>query len=130
MKYTIFFMLALMSAASAQISNNKFFVFFKDKNNSPYSISNPNGFLSQRAIDRRTRQSINYSQQDIPVNPQYVDSVSALGATIWAKSKWFNGVIISVPDSATYDSVLALPFVKSGIKVKGKEQRDERRTNK
>ncbi len=46
-------------------------VYLSDKNNSPYSISNPSAYLSQRAIDKRTRFNIPITEQDLPINPQY-----------------------------------------------------------
>ena len=33
----------------------RYIIKLKDKNGSPYSISDPTAYLSQRAIDRRTR---------------------------------------------------------------------------
>src|ERR1035437_5667151 len=66
----------LSSALFAQpTSYTKYWIQFKDKNNSPYSISNPSQFLSARAIQRRTNQNISYAQNDLPVNPAYIDSV-------------------------------------------------------
>jgi hypothetical protein len=50
-------------------------VFFKNKTGSPYSITQPDQFLSQRAIDRRIRQGIAVFEEDIPVNPAYVQGM-------------------------------------------------------
>ena len=36
--------------ASAQIATNIYWVQFKDKDNSPYSIDNPEAYLSARAL--------------------------------------------------------------------------------
>jgi len=97
----------------AQLNDLRYFIRFTDKNNSPYSIGNPSAYLSARAIQRRANQNILINSQDLPVNPQYVDSVIAHGATTYNRSKWLNGVTISVPDSATLNSVMSLPFVES-----------------
>src|SRR5436305_1836394 len=75
--------------SSAQINQSKFFIHFTDKNNSPYSLSNPSAFLSAKAIARRTAQGIAYNNLDLPVNPQYISGVLSKGATLWARSKWF-----------------------------------------
>ncbi len=101
------------SSSLAQLSNIKYFIRFTDKNNSPYSIGSPAAYLSVRAIQRRTNQNILVDNLDLPVNPQYIDSVIAVGATAYNKSKWLNGVTVSVPDSATLNAVMALPFVQN-----------------
>jgi serine protease AprX len=112
--------LLVFSAANtfAQFSNSRFFIRFTDKNNSPYSISNPSAYLSARAIQRRTNQSIVINQQDLPVNPQYIDSLIAHGATTYNASKWLNGVTVSVASQAVLNNILALPFVISSTHVK------------
>ncbi|MEO8088162.1 MAG: S8 family peptidase [Bacteroidota bacterium] len=97
----------------AQLSDIRYFIRFTDKNNSPYTIGNPSPYLSARAIQRRANQNIAVDVMDLPVNPQYIDSLIAHGATIFNKSKWFNGVVISVPDSATLNAVLSLSFVQN-----------------
>ena len=60
------------AAASAQ---HKYFIKFSDKNGSVYSINQPSAFLSQRAIARRLLYNIPVTDQDIPVNQNYVDSI-------------------------------------------------------
>ena len=100
----------------AQVAPGKYFVAFTNKNNTPYSVSSPLAFLSQRAIDRRAAHGINVTSQDLPVTPAYVDSVIAHGATVLNKSKWLNGVIIQTNDTNVVNSIQALPFV-SEIKI-------------
>ncbi len=101
----------------SQISPSKYFIRFADRNNSPYTLSNPSAFLSTKAMARRTRQSISYVENDLPVNPDYVDSVASKGATVLTRSKWFNGVSIYITDSAELNAVIALPFVLSAKPV-------------
>ncbi|MGA3013569.1 MAG: S8/S53 family peptidase [Bacteroidales bacterium] len=96
----------------------KYFVAFTDKNGTPYSISDPQAFLTQRAIDRRTKFGIPITEEDLPVNPAYVSIVAALGAQVFTVSKWFNGVTVRIVDSATYlPQIRALSFVKSVTRV-------------
>ncbi len=115
MKKLLLFVLILVCtlSSSAQLTDLRYFIRFTDKNNSPYSIANPSTYLSPRAIQRRANQNIPVDSLDLPVNPQYISNVIALGATAFNKSKWFNGVVISVPDSATLNAVLALPYVRN-----------------
>ena len=111
--FALFFFIPLLS--SSQIAPGKYFVAFTDKNNTPYSVSQPLNFLSQRAINRRNAQNIIITTQDLPVNPFYVDSVIAHGAAVLNKTKWLNGVVIQTLDTNVLNSIETLPFV-SGVK--------------
>ncbi len=95
----------------------KYFVAFTDKNGSPYSISNPQAFLTQRSIDRRAAQGIPIIEEDLPVNPPYVAAVAATGVQVFTQCKWFNGVTVRVTDTAVLATIRALPFVQSVIRV-------------
>lgn len=105
--------LAFASSAMPQTWGAKYRVQFTDKNNSPYSISNPSAFLTQRAIDRRTNQGIAIDETDIPVNQAYVDSLIDLGAQIFNVSRWFNTATIFLSDTNLVDDIEALSFVSS-----------------
>ncbi len=96
---------------------DKYLVFFSDKNNSPYSLSNPLQFLSQRAIDRRNLQGISLDQHDLPVNPQYVQGVINTGAQLLNTSKWFNAVIIQTSSPSVLNAINSLPYVVSSSNV-------------
>ncbi len=111
--FTILICLMILTV-NAQYDASKFRVTFKDKNNTPYSISQPEQFLSQKALDRRSRQNIAIKSNDLPVNSWYIDSVRNTGAVVYTISKWFNCVTISTLDSTVIAKILALPFV-SGI---------------
>jgi serine protease AprX len=96
-------------------SQTKYWVQFTDKNSSPYTVSNPSAFLSQRAINRRTAQNIPVSIQDIPVNPSYIQQVLGTGnVTLLNRSKWFNAITIQTTDQNALNAIQALPFV-SGL---------------
>lgn len=97
----------------------KFAVFFADKgSNNPHSISDPTTFLSQRAIERRSRYNISITEQDLPVNPSYVQGVMSVSGNISIvnRSRWFNYLMIGTYDSAVVTSIAALPYV-SQIKL-------------
>jgi len=113
---TLIFIL-IFSSLSAQIAPDKYYVQFTDKDNSPYSINNPEEFLTQRAIDRRAKYSIEISEQDLPVNPQYIQGVTDAGATILVPTKWLNGVTIYTTEQSVLDAVNALPYVESVAKM-------------
>ena len=89
-----------------------YWVELTDKLETPFSIWEPEAFLSPRAIERRNRQRIAITVQDLPVNPAYVNQVTATGAEIHNRSKWFNALTI-IADSLTQVEVSQLPFVRS-----------------
>ncbi|MDR2972593.1 MAG: S8 family peptidase [Bacteroidales bacterium] len=81
---------------------NCYRITFSDKNDSPYSIDRPEEFLSDRAIAKRERFNIPVIEQDLPVNPHYIDSIlnfSSEPAQIIAFSKWNNSVVIFYPET-------------------------------
>lgn len=108
-----FFTPLLMLAQPAQ---HKYFLRFKDKNGSTFSVSDPSAFLSARAIARRSAQNIPIITGDLPVNSNYINSVNSMGATVLTRSKWFNGLTIEC-DSSVLTSVLSLPFVVSATRI-------------
>ena len=117
MKYSfrILLIIQLVGLSSAAKPQSKYFIGFTDKANSPYTISNPEQFLSIRSIERRTRQNLALTESDLPVNPSYLDTLANMGITIHFPLRWMNGVVatISTPDQLT--QIQNIPFV-SGIK--------------
>lgn len=89
----------------------KYWVKFKDKNNSPYSVSNPSAFLSARSIARRSNQGIAVDLTDIPVNQTYVNQVNATGAQVFQRSKWMNAAIVVVNNSTQLSAINSLTCV-------------------
>jgi len=98
-------------------AQNQYFVLFKDKANSPYSVSRPKEFLSDRSIKRRTNQKIAITERDLPPNPSYLSEISKAGAKIIYKSRWINGALIQT-DPATLTKILNITFVR-GLEGKG-----------
>lgn len=102
----------LTQISEAQVS--RYIIKFKDKGSNPYSLSNPSAYLSQRAIDQRTKYSIALDSTDLPVTPRYIDSVRLAGTvTILNASKWLNSVSIQTNDASALTKINALPFVQS-----------------
>jgi len=91
----------------------KYLIYFKDKANSPYSTSQPQAYLSARAIQRRTKQGIAVLPRDLPVNPSYVTQLKAVpGVQLWYTSRWFNAAVVAC-DESVLPTLNALPFVRS-----------------
>lgn len=127
---TIIIVIILSFGGYSQIAPSKYLIQFTDKDNTPYSINNPEEFLSQRAIDRRLRQGISITENDLPVDPAYLDSIKITGVKIFNTSKWFNSVTIQTTDSLILEKILAFPFVKNlknigKLSIKGSDNKME-----
>jgi serine protease AprX len=109
----LFFFVSVFILKAQEFNYSKFFVVLKDKNNSPYSISNSNEYLSQRAIERRERYGIAIDENDIPVTPDYINFIKGVGATVLNTSKWFNAVSIQLEDTSLLQTIRQFSFVKS-----------------
>jgi hypothetical protein len=99
MKKILFYLLLFLFSPSVCLvasTSYYFYVQLKDKNNSPYSLSKPSEFLSQRAIDRRASFYLICDSTDLPVNPSYISQISNLGIKIHSRTKWLNGLTILV----------------------------------
>lgn len=123
---SILAVLFILTATTAQ-SPNCYRIYLHDKAGSPYSIERPDDFLSQRAIDKRTRFGISITEEDLPINPEYKNSLRAIdnSIVILSNSKWTNTVTVWCPDSTKVSEIQSLSFVDS-IKSVGYFARLER----
>ncbi len=113
MKNHLSLLLLLMMAFSMSAQPlTKHWIQFTDKKGSPFSVDKPEAFLSQRAIDRRTKHNIKITEQDLPVNPHYLQKIEELGGIVYTSSKWFNAATVHANDEILA-KIKALPFVKS-----------------
>lgn len=99
----------LLSALHLSAQDHRFMVFFQDKNSS-FNIENPADFLSVRAIERRAKQNIAITEQDLPISQDYITALEGEGAKVWFVTKWLNGALIQA-DSSILTNISALPFV-------------------
>lgn len=91
-----------------QTSGTMYWVQFKTKSGTPFSVSNPSEFLSERAIQRREMKGIAIDSTDLPVNPAFVDSLRNLGFRVKHTSRWMNGAVVEAP-ALWNDSLFAKP---------------------
>lgn len=112
-KFVLSLMLMAFSWVTYGQSNttSRYLVLFKDKANSPFSITKPEEFLSARSIARRQRQGISVALRDLPPNPSYINQIAATGAIVWYKTRWLNGVMVSAT-VAQRTAIEALGFVR------------------
>lgn len=111
----IFITIAIFAFAwsiSAQ-SPAKYWVQFKDKADSPYSIERPEEFLSPRAIEKRHRFNIEITEQDLPVNERYIKELLSIDTSmvLLTKSKWLNGVTVYSTEKDIAQRIKKLSFV-------------------
>lgn len=96
-----------------QVAENRYLVYFSDKDNTPYSIDQPDDFLSQRSIQRRANQNIEINQQDLPVDPAYIAQIQGLGdVEIIYSLKWFNALLIETTDPDVLEAIEDLENVE------------------
>lgn len=114
---SVFITLFLFCTISALKSQDvyKYAIFFKKKGiNNPYSVNQPEAYLSLRAIERKNRMGIKISKTDLPVNPKYVREIEKLipGVQVLNKSNWLNFVVIQTLDSTWRNSIKLPNYVK------------------
>jgi len=112
--FTLFFCNQL---AHAQIAPGKYWIEFTDKSNSPFSVDEPNAYLSSRALERRQKQNISINTSDLPVNQTYTSQLQAIGLQVVYVSKWLNACVVQTADSALIAQAGMFPFVKNVKKV-------------
>jgi subtilisin family serine protease len=105
----LFFITVITLLLSQKVNGqDKYFVSFIDKNGTPYSIENPEDFLSQKSIERRARQGIEITEKDLPVSPDYIEQVQSTGATVLYPLKWFNGIVVETSSNEIVQEILNL----------------------
>lgn len=91
--FVLLITMALCMAAQAQ---QAYWIYFRDKQHTPYSVDAPEAFLSAESIARRKEKHIRVREFDLPVDPSYIEAVKATGAHIRVTSKWLNAVSVTI----------------------------------
>ncbi len=92
MKKLLFF-LPLLLLNLTSFSQEHAWVYLKDKPSEATFLASPLTMLTQRALDRRTKQGIALDSKDVPIENSYYNQIkSASGITVLAKSKWLNAI--------------------------------------
>jgi serine protease AprX len=106
-------MIILAESAYSQLAPGLYLVWLKDKEHSTHTLSHPETFLSERAIQRRIRQGIPFDYADLPVSSYYTDSLQKMGIRIHTTSHWLNTVVIESYDTLLLDTLEHLSFIQS-----------------
>lgn len=111
----------LLTITTQQFSQTKYYIYFKDKGieqtgvlkKSSKAFQSAEKLLSAEAIERRKQvMGENYiTEEDVPINENYVKQIEALGLKIENKLRWFNAVTAYASDELI-DKIKLLPFVE------------------
>lgn len=108
---------AAITTTAQEADSLKYRISLRDKANTPYSLEQPEAYLSQKAIERRQRQGLAIDSTDLPVSEVYIEQVRNQGVNIVTKGKWDNFVTVSTNDASLIDSIAKLPFVVATERV-------------
>jgi serine protease AprX len=104
-----FAILFIINIAGNLTAQNRYWVFFTDKNNVSF---NPYNYFDQKAIERRVKAGISlYDSTDFPLNSYYVAKVAELAEKVNCQLRWFNAISISTDEDQLFE-IERLPFVK------------------
>jgi serine protease AprX len=113
-KFLPLFLLSLLIVSESQAQFTRYLVKLKNKGGNPFSLSNPIAYMTQRAIDRRTRYGIALDSTDLPVTPSYVTQIRNVpNVTVLNVSKWLNSISILTTDANAITTISGFPFVQS-----------------
>jgi len=129
MKTLLTTLMLIITASSlfAQVAPDVYWIEFKNKTGTPYTLEQPGDYLSDRALDRRERYNISTDSSDLPVNPAYIQAVEATGVEVINISKWLNGVVVRTTNTSLISDIAELPFVKS-VNVQTKRKKRSRQS--
>lgn len=92
-------------------------VALKDKRGTDYSLKHPERFLSQKALDRRSKQRLAVDSTDLPISRKYLKKLADKGFSVIGGSKWNNTVLVKDTSVSASQRLSALPFVSSVVRV-------------
>lgn len=122
--------------STGQALQNYYWIGFKDKTGTTFTLARPEDFLSARALTRRSKQGIVVDNSDLPVSKTYIDSLKTLGVNIGNTSKWLNGCAGQMSEELAseiepLEFVTEVQLIKPGIIPKAARNKwsDERYTD-
>ncbi|WP_200978465.1 S8 family serine peptidase [Echinicola sp. 20G] len=99
---------------------DRYAIKYKYKPQDTYSLDEPTGFLTQKAMDRREREGVLADSTDLPVAERYIDIIDDMVDNVQYHSKWINASVV-VANAEQIEAIKALPFVKEdGVELVAK----------
>ena len=112
MRLPTLFIILPIALATGAAPRHDYRVYLSDKPGSEYSLSQPEAYLSEKAIERRNRQGIAIDSADLPVCTDYLRTLKRQGAEILTASRWHNTALIGLDDTTRLTGIATLPFVR------------------
>jgi len=111
--FTFILFITITVAGAAFSQSPRYLIEFTDKDtsNNPFSLNEPESFLSSKSLERREKQNIDVDLEDLPVSRKYIDSVRSLGIKIQNRSRWLNSVVAEI-DSMKLDTLRDIDFIE------------------
>lgn len=110
--FSALFLFIITMSGFQSNAQTKHWVKFKNKNGTPYTLSNPAAYLTNKAIQRRTTYSISIDSTDLPVTPSYINQVENVpNTTVLFVSKWLNGAVVQISNASALTAINSLSFV-------------------
>lgn len=89
-----------------------FWLTFRDKDTISYQTDQPQHYLSERALKRRTLLNVPVTFTDLPVHQAYPQRLESMGLRVVQCSRWMNAAWVIWSDNKLPDSIAHLPFVR------------------
>ncbi len=117
-KFTIFI---LFLTSSSLLAQERYIVFFKDKNNTNYESYKDNlkSILSPEAIAKKKQKNIPIDKYDMPLDSRKIDLLKKNDCKIIRQSKWLNAVLIET--SRTQEEILTMTDIKNIVYCSAKK---------
>lgn len=101
---------------SLQAQQAYYLCYFLDKPDFNLESINPLNYLSEKSLERRAINNVDFSESDYPVYQAYLDSLKELSIPIKVTSKWFNASLVLL-DSSQKVRLESKPYVDSLVLV-------------
>ncbi|MGM0624915.1 MAG: S8 family serine peptidase [Bacteroidota bacterium] len=100
---------SMLMASDISAQTSDYWVFFSDKEGVDFI---PENFFSEKAMQRRNLQGIDFTENDKPVSEHYLQQLTPLVDELTGNTRWFNAAWVK-GGAEQMEAVRALPFVKS-----------------
>lgn len=97
-------------------------IWFSDKNHNSYSAERPEEFLSEKALERRARQGIAITEEDLPLSEHYITEILKHGGKVICRSRWLNTILVASDDARLAAKLKRKAFVKKAEKIYERER--------
>lgn len=109
MRFLYFFIFLIFLIPENSLSQQKYWVFYKDKNQVEF---NPYSYFDEKALVRRERNQLPLCDStDYPLNESYVAEVSRLADSTGFQSRWLNAQIVFAYEQQIL-AIQSLPCVR------------------